>query len=401
MIMKGYQMTKLSRTTLFCAILISLLCTISESFLSGNCEDALLTFVKVIKTECSFSLITAISNPSACIRAPIEQSKPLECLNVYSVLETTLPFLPSVQPPKPLVNMSFSRGCSLCNNISANAYHTELNALNQSCQIALSGVIAALNGKISDVNDMLSSISVSPSLLIATSLMVYGNCSNQNDYSILSALRYQSEILCASSIPFGGHITEVGTIDGVFDTRNIFQCGTCGMMSCLPGQYCPGNAAAITCPKGHYCPNPAVMFVCPANHYCPGGTVKAIPCRSMAAGSCNSEGNRREVVWIPLFISLILATLLLSATIIHVSKENEKNIQSSSQRLKRISDSSSKSFEHNVSINNKYSYSNINLSGPVSIAFKNLNLVSGSAIRLNNVTGSIPAGMFTAIIGTY
>jgi ABC-type multidrug transport system ATPase subunit len=258
---------------------------------------------------------------------------------------------------------------------------------NTTCSPLLSAV-ASVAGEMGTADQM----------AVAGSTEVFFYCSNFYDSAQLTGLYYQSELLCNSTKTFGYDVTPVLTLNGVLDMRSLFQCSKCSMIPCFPGQYCGKNSKAKMCPAGSYCPLPPFIHDCPEGHYCPLGSTEPTKCRSIAAGSC-SVGAAREVVWVPLLISLLF---MCAAAVICVYPPNwlqvllgklqSTKIPKSGLTVQLLSpQSNTKSLMSNKEEQNR-------ICG-VRIEFEDLVMISGNNTRLDSLSGKINPGRFTAIVG--
>ena len=229
------------------AILLALDRTLSQS-LSSTCAQSLLAFVDATNSpSCRNAFLLSINNPAPCLEAA-GVDKTINCLDITTVIAATSSHQPVTNPPRPLQNIS---SCSLCSRSDSSL------PVNSSCASLLRSASEAAFGI--SLTDSYPN-ATSADLLMAID-MISANCSNSTDSILLSALRYQTEVMCASGASFGHPITPIGTLDGVLDMRHLLQCGTCGIMQCVSGMYCPGHSPALVCSKGYYCPHPAVRLI--------------------------------------------------------------------------------------------------------------------------------------------
>jgi ABC-type multidrug transport system ATPase subunit len=284
--------------------------------------------------------------------------------------------------------------CSLC---------TASSGMKSGCDNLLVTTVNAAYGVAPDY----SSYGITNQTLIAQCndlvLQASSNCKHPpSNLPTLQILRYQSELLCASTNTFGMPIAPAGNIDGIVDMRSLTQCGTCAVIPCLPGQLCNGNGKAMMCPEGYYCPNPAQQFKCPKDYFCPQGSTSPKECRSVATGSC-SEGVGREVVWVPLFIAGIILIFIFYLEILidyffyfYLTKRPSSAAGSPISPAPSGSQQAHHRFQK-VSLNEQFSFSTT--SSLVEIQFEKLMLVTNNTTRINQVSGRIRPGKFTAIIG--
>jgi hypothetical protein len=217
--------------------------------LTDKCTQSLFSFADAVQSpSCKNAFKVTISDPFPCLDAA-GYDKSINCLDINTVIAANLRYDPQANPPRPIQNAST---CPLC---STTAQSISLSPVNSSCLSLLRSASEAAFGFL--LSDSYPNASMSD-LNVAVD-MVSANCSNMMDSILLASLRYQSQVVCASSSSFGYPITPIGTLDGVLDMRNLFQCGTCGMMQCIGGMYCPGHSPATICSSGYYCPNPAVL----------------------------------------------------------------------------------------------------------------------------------------------
>ena len=358
----------------------------SSAQLSQTCKSAVLSWIgtKTGSESCSATLSLVLQNSShtsACLATPSSSwpSPPkstiggfVQCNNPF-----TLMGLPtkSVVTPKALSDSRFASNCPLCYSPSG-----VVGALGTSCRNLLTSLIKAVSS-----SDITADLSV-----------VASSCSSSNDAVQMSMIRYQPEIVCASSeSKFGGTILQNFSnglyLDGALDMRSLSQCGMCSMLPCTPGMLCEKNVEPKLCPSGYYCPKTDVKIVCPQGYFCPEGSIETIKCRDIAAGSC-PEGSWRETAWVPFFIALIIvAGVITFSTGLYkfvlkvrvITPDKPEDSQSSVNEGEKKKSTPPEAIE---------------VQG-LTVKFDNLRLVSGSNVRLTNVTSEIRPGRFTAIIG--
>ncbi len=247
----------------------------------------------------------------------------------------------------------------------------------------------------------------------ATSDLILQCAPTFTDTVKISYVADQSNIFCNSNNSYGYPLSG-NRISGALDMRSLTQCGTCAMVPCLPGQLCLQNEIPMACPEGSYCPNTYTEKICPRGHFCPKSSTAPVPCRMVAAGSCASEGSTREIVWIPLFITMIIYTIICICHVdsltpywlrkirgfsnLHEQQEAESSVSSFSAKFSSVFESFlSKLYEvftPKTSASERYeSLSNI------SIHFHDLEMVTNNTRRLHKVTGQIQSNRFTAILG--
>ena len=262
--------------------------------------------------------------------------------------------------------------CSLCSGTIVNS------SLDNDCLSILNYVTESIAGYPSNFSDENMNTALSA---------VSSSCSNMADAQLLTFVRDQSKLLCASIANFGFPVSSVSTLVGVMDMRHCFQCGTCAVMQCLPGQYCPGNQPAKKCAAGHYCPTTTTVLKCPSGYYCPSSTVKPIKCRDIAVGSC-PEGSKREVIWIPLLIDVLAVVLA-----IYITGCEPYSFLRRTQGLEM-------KYKDDISFCNETIDDRIeSVRKKVSIVFKDVFLTTGYTHRLQGVSGTIESNKVTAIIG--
>lgn len=102
------------------------------------------------------------------------------------------------------------------------------------------------------------------------------SCKNEADIAALVLLRDQGTVGCNAA---------QATPRGDLDMNALRQCSACGVIPCVPGMYCPGNALPAFCEAGHYCPSSTEMRVRqdggPASHL----TLRVQPAPSSAGVS--------------------------------------------------------------------------------------------------------------------
>lgn len=359
-----------------------------SSQLSSGCRSSILSYLgtKTGTESCSATLSLVLSNASltsACLAVP-SSSWPLppkstiggfvSCNNPYTLMGLASK---SVVIPKALSDSRFSLNCPLCYSPTG-----VVGAMSTSCRTLLSSLIQA----------------VSSSDIAADTSNVASSCSSNNDALQISMLRYQPEIVCASSeTKFEGTILRNFSnglyLDGAIDMRSLSQCGMCSMVPCTPGMLCEKNVVPVLCPSGYYCPKTDVKILCPHGYFCPEGSIEAIKCRDIAAGSC-PEGSWRETAWVPFFIALIIV-----AGVITFSTGVYKFLAFIPLTLNLFP---RKSEDSQPTVNDggdKKDASPAKEVQGLTVKFENLRLVSGTNVRLTNVTSEIKPGRFTAIIG--
>lgn len=161
------------------------------------------------------------------------------------------------------------------------------------------------------------------------------------------------------------------------------------------------------CPAGYYCPTTTQKIICPSGYFCPMGSVSPVECRAVAAGSCY-EGSDREVVWVPLFVSVVIvlgwvalklyaatgkSELLTSILGSSVPAEADSVTKSAAKGTASSSDTNAAAAAADVAGTHTRSGAGLR------VRFEHLKLVTGTNVRLTDVTGSINPGRFTAIIG--
>jgi ABC-type multidrug transport system ATPase subunit len=230
------------------------------------------------------------------------------------------------------------------------------------------------------------------------------HCPGQKNLLTLQVLQYQSELLCSSTNTFGMDVTKTSSgsmIQGIVDMRSLSSCGTCAVIPCLPGQLCDGSGKAVMCPEGFYCPLPAVQIKCPEDYFCPVGSTQPKKCRSIAMSSC-SEGSTREVVWVPLLVACLFLIVVFYLELFfkilfyfYFTKRTTKPFQH--HRLNPNEPQQQSQLTQQQQQQQQLSFSST--SSLVGIRFHHLMLVTNNTTRINDVSGRIRAGKFTAIIG--
>ena len=215
--------------------------------ITPNCDNSISSFLSLVNNDCSNALSKAIHSPIECIKFGGVISS-INCLDPHSVIEYTGSWEPVIQPPRPLANFS---NCSICS--------TQYDiTVNETCKTLIKSIVEVSSGF--SISSIAAFQGVNPLHLTQSLTSVGLNCSNTNDLPLLTLLRDQSEIICASSKSFGYPVSSINTVERVLDMRHMFQCGTCSLSPCLPGEYCPGNSPALICPKRFYCPTPSVIL---------------------------------------------------------------------------------------------------------------------------------------------
>ena len=349
--------------------------------LTSECLSSLSTFTNAIQAStlvnlCISSMQSVLSNPTPCIMAGnFSLPSTFSCMNPLDILGTTKMHDPMISPPKKIPPAS-NVTCPFCTNTTTNSPLDDdcLNLLDYITETVAGYPPSFTDG---NTNAALNAVSV--------------DCSNLADSQLLTYLRDQSKVLCALPKTFGQQLSPIDTLVGIMDMRHLMQCGTCGVMPCLPGQYCPGNQPATQCPAGYYCPTTTFMYICPSQYYCPKSTVTPLKCRPTSIGSC-TEGSQREVVWIPLFIDILLMMLLFYVTAFQpltILKEMQ-GYQRLPKGIIKVDDNHSGKESVNIQSVQQ---------NAVRIAFKDVFLTTGYTKRLRGVSGNIASNKVTAIIG--
>lgn len=295
----------------------------------------------------------------------------VDCFDYNSVTASTDASSKLVPP----FHISEPSSCGIC---------TERDGLSEGCFDLINAIVNAAYGVAIDFNTF-NITNVNKQILINNkAVVVQTSCSS--DLPSIQIFRYQSQVLCASSQNFNLTVADTNTIPGVLDMRSLTQCGTCAVLPCYPGQVCDGINPARMCPEGYYCPDGANQVKCPDNHYCPFGSSKPMKCNSLASTSCDGEGNAREVIWVPLFLSLVF---ILCASLYEYKQSRDKMI--------RETQSPKYSKFNQVELTESENQASFGV--PVKIKFNNIDLKTGETVRLQNVSGEIRPGRFTAILG--
>jgi hypothetical protein len=351
--------------SLFVFILISF-----SNGVSQNCSIALINlFETSTDGSCSIELSSVLSNSdnfNECVRSINE----VNCMNPYSVSQYSSdqyilhPWVLQAQSP-----------CLLCD---------PMEALDSVCSANLESSLQIISGK-----DFDSSLYSSPYIgaLVAA---VKASCSSPDDYLSLSVLRYQSNVVCASSSSFGKDISPANTLLDVMDMRYLTQCGLCGVQPCTPGMLCAVNKLPELCPAGYYCPDTTSQIICPSGYYCPLASYYPIECQGLSAGTC-PEGSKREVVWIPMLWTFASLIALFAVTTV-----GPRWLMDRIGYLRQLY-GSKKSVDPPAM--NGVQLGGIMSPTRVAIDFENIELVTNGTRRLNGISGSIRPGSFTAIMG--
>jgi ABC-type bacteriocin/lantibiotic exporter with double-glycine peptidase domain len=131
-----------------------------------------------------------------------------------------------------------------------------------------------------------------------------------------------------------------------------------------------------------------LVLDCPEGYFCPEGSTSPIKCRDYAAFTC-SKNSRREVVWVPLFIALVLLLLFFSIDKYYL-KTTTQNKQSNTNKYKTVAIIEDYSDSANTSLVS---------TSPITVTFKDITLVTKKTVRISGVSGVIQPGKFTAILG--
>lgn len=344
--------------------------------LSSTCSSALSSLIDLLEPAQTCggimkSVVTQPGNFTTCTtgRGGVNCFNPNE---VISAAQSSKYLIPVYRLPTTLTQ------CSLC---------TENSGMISACKPLLTAMINAVYGVPIDPSDFTIT-----SAVLSAATVVHSSCNSFSDSASLQVLRYQSDLLCTSQDTFNMTVSSAGNIDGILDMRALVQCGTCAVLPCFPGQLCDGSGEAKMCPEGYYCPTTAEKIKCPKKHFCPLGTTEPISCEGNAAGSCEDEGSARAIIWVPLFISMcILTVIFLLPYVTEWWETMQQKERTNPMRHK------SRLFKSIPLLSDEMSFSTD--SSPVSIKFDNIRLVSGKTTRISDVSGRIRPGRFTAIIG--
>lgn len=366
-----HKIIMLSATILFLA-LVALEGHVAGGVLSEPCSDAILALAaRAVDATCLEPMaqtLYAAANFSKCT----EDLNGVDCMNPSSVMQFTgysnnVILHPTVLKPKST--------CPLCE-----ADQTLL----PSCYNLLGDVLAIVSGigiEVSDYNG---------ADVTGAAYNVSLHCSSE--VVSVARLRYQSKVVCASGSSYGYSITPYGTLDNALDMRYLMQCGTCGIMPCLPGQLCSVNQPPQPCPGGHYCPDSTEAIKCPTGYYCPIASAYPIKCHSFGFNTC-PEGSEREVVWVPLVWSL--TALIIFALASKYGPQSLQNMFGYERQVKVDPDAFGIARAKSLA-----KVGGLNLSPlRVHIEFTALDLITNRIKRLDGVSGTIRSGRFTAIMG--
>lgn len=331
------------------------------SQLSSDCTAAIVSVASQPDAPNCLIPITATLTSAANYSECVKQLNGVDCMNPYSVIDYAGGSDKAILYPTPLQPPS---SCPLC---SPN------QGILAPCSRLLGDVLLALSGVTDGMSPALRNISLF--------------CSGEE--IPLAMLRYQSMVVCASSSSYGFSVTPYGTLDNVLDMRYLTQCGTCGMMPCLPGQLCAANREPEVCPGGYYCPDGADAIQCPRGFYCPKGSMQPIKCQSLAFGTC-PKGSERDVVWAPLVWSVALLIVIYLSTFY-----GPKALQDAIGYERKVKNSQAPVYSKSEISEADMKVSSLS----IEINFDGVNLVTKEVKRLNSVSGSIKCGKFTAIMG--
>ncbi|GAB5357084.1 hypothetical protein AAMO2058_000343900 [Amorphochlora amoebiformis] len=247
--------------------------------------------------------------------------------------------------------------------------------------------------------------------------------SRWTDQAVIVSLLFTLDIKCSGvyiSDPRDGFMREL---------QNLRQC-QCGAIACAPGLNCRENTPPEYCPEGHYCPGYGdQIFDCPEGYFCPKGATEKIECRG---GSVCPIKSGREYQYVPfLLLGLALLVVYLINIILkyqhvktlrrHAAAKHEQ-INPASPKVNPMSEAKIAIDEEEDGKQSKTNLSQIirKAQFEMSIEFENLGLRSippkpmcpcitsttpyktdedGMVTRLTSVTGKMPAGTLTGIMG--
>lgn len=376
-----------SKSALFLALLFALVASsASQSTLGfvpslvGTCSSSLSSFISLLEPSntCGTILNTVVTNVTQFTTCSSGRGG-VNCFNPESVLEASEAakyLVPVYRLPTTLTT------CSLC---------TPSSGMVSSCQPLLLAVIDAAYGETIDFSSFGITNQTTIDNVNAAAAVVKTNCGDYAHTSSLQVLRYQSEVLCASQDTFNMTVSTAGNIQGILDMRSLLQCGTCAVLPCWPGQLCDGSGSATMCPEGYYCPTTLAKIKCPSGSFCPQGSTSPVKCSKDSPSSCNKESDR-QVVWIPLFISLMFILAILAIPYVTELSALKQQLGQKTSPVK----TPGKMFKA-VPLQDEMTFST--QSSPVAIDFREVRLVSGKTTRISGVSGRIRPGKFTAIIG--
>ncbi len=362
---------------------------------SSTCATPLASIATRLGSPSCSAIVASLLTDSSLFSSCASGTNGVNCFDIGSVYVQGSKS-ESITPAYRLQNQS---SCSMC---------TESSGMIDDCNEVIDSIVSAAYGQeIVDIETVYGITNTALIALINADVNQASESCSYTDQASLQVLKYQSEILCASSNTFGHNITSAGTIAGVLDMRPLMQCGTCAVLPCLPGQLCDGSGSAKMCPESYYCPDPTKKIACPSGYFCPLGSVAPKKCRPMSGGSCSDQHNTREVIWIPLLIaSLFMALILCSETLLSFLKLSRLQVKDSStgsgsNSPRSLSAANLKTHNggNSNAMANEGMMSFSTTVTPVSIEFENLYLQSGETLRITNVTGKIRPSRFTAILG--
>lgn len=191
------------------------------------------------------------------------------------------------------------------------------------------------------------------------------------------------------------------TLDGSLYPANIT---TQAEFQCPDGFYCPGfqdtTICPGLCPPGYFCNDTASIEICPQDHYCPAGTVSPLACPLFSVG-CNegsSSFNGVPAVILGLAIFVVMSVCLMIAS--YCFKKSLRKDTAMRNSLQ----SSTNGKQEKALLQAKPSMANrlqLKENQNISFAFQDmsLKLPNGGPTILKGVTGTIPSGQLTAIMG--
>eukprot|EP01040_Poterioochromonas_malhamensis_P002087 gene2087-2226_t len=153
----------------------------------------------------------------------------------------------------------------------------------------------------------------------------------------------------------------------------------------------PDRAIQSACLSGFYCPNATTILPCPSGHWCPPNTVQPRKCDAL---SLCGERSAYQFNFVNFLIMMILVIIAFSASSFlrgkqesaeEIARKREPNVPTVVQKEEVQADQVVSEFKH----------------GSIEIVFNDIHLQysKDSKIVLPNVSGMVPAGQISAILG--
>ena len=183
----------------FFLLTASLVC-LCAALLSSDCTSAVSSFSIALSNDCDVFLQQALENPLLCGKVADPSLDPMfNCMDLYSVLALNDDYTAYIRAPRSLANPG-DISCPLCSQ--------EMDvALLPACASLMQTILEAATG--STITTSYDEVSMDEEVASIRSA-----CGNSMDSWLLAFVRYQSEILCASSKSFGLPMSGINTTVG-------------------------------------------------------------------------------------------------------------------------------------------------------------------------------------------